>query len=95
MKSCPTQLLVNIVPIDGKYLGVTEQRAFSKFFLCELIDIKSLTGDDGDRDYYITQSGEIKISHTKAEIINKLAGNRLRKSYHLLKSGSRISFSKR
>lgn len=29
----------------GKYLGVTEQRAFLKFLLRELIDIKSFTGD--------------------------------------------------
>lgn len=30
----------------GKYLGVTEQRAFLKFLLRELIDIKSFTGDN-------------------------------------------------
>ena len=29
----------------GKYLGVTEQRAFLKFLLHELIDIKSFTCD--------------------------------------------------
>lgn len=45
--------------------------------------------------YHIAQSKEIKIAHTKVEVINTLVGNPLGKSYRLLKSGSRISFSKR